>query len=78
METKLKERLKGNGLYGAFKDLKTAYQKMSKLSVKPTVVIVAAFTPYETSKAHRTHMLEVECNRAHASAEAYRQTLRGQ
>jgi hypothetical protein len=78
METKFREKLRGNGLYGLVKDLKAAYQKVPKLSVKASGATVAASAPYETSKAHKTLMLEFECNRAQAVAEANRQTFRGQ
>lgn len=77
MGTKLKERPKGNGLYGMVKNIEGIYQRITKkFSVKASGVAVANFTPYEISEVHKAHMLEVELKRSRALAEAYRQTIR--
>ena len=75
METKLKERLKGNGLFGMIENIETIYQRITKkISVKTSGAPTA--TPYEVSEVHKAHMLEVELKRSQALAEAHRQNLR--
>ena len=77
MGTKLKERLKGNGLFGMIKNVEALYQRVTKkISVKASGVATASSTPYETSEAYKAHMLEVELKRSQALAEARRQNLR--
>jgi hypothetical protein len=77
METKLKERMKGNGLFGTIKNFEVLYQRITKkISIKPSEVAIASSTPYETSEAHNAHMLEVEFRRSQALEEARRQNLR--
>ncbi len=78
METKLKERLKGNGLFGTIKNVKALSQRVTKkISVKASGVATASSTPYEASEAHKAHMLEAEVKRSQGLAEAQRQNLRG-
>jgi len=77
METKLKERLKGNGLFRMIKNAEALYQRVTKkISVKASGVARTSFTPYEISEMHKAHMLEVEFKRSYALAEAQRQKLR--
>jgi hypothetical protein len=78
METKLKERMKGNGLFGTIKNFEVLYQRVTKkFSVKSSEVAMTSFTPYEISEAQKANMLEVELRRSQALAEAQRQGLRG-
>jgi hypothetical protein len=78
METKLKERMKGNGLFGMIKNAGGLYQRITKkFSVKDSEVATTSFTPYEISEVHKANMLEVEFRRSQALAEAQRQSLRG-
>lgn len=77
METKLEERLRGNGLFGMIKNVEVLCQRIAKkFSVKASEVAATSFTPYEISEAKKTHMLEVELGRSQALAEAQRQSLR--
>ena len=77
METKLKERMKGNGLFGMIKNVEVLYQRISKkFSVKASEVASTSFTPYEISEAQKANMLEIELRRSQAFAEAQRQSLR--
>ena len=77
METKLKERMKGNGLFGTIKNFEVLYQRVTKkFSVKTSEVATAGFTTYKTSEIHKFNMLEIELRRAQALAEAQRQGLR--
>jgi len=77
MEIKLKERLKGNGLFGMIKNVEVLYKRVTKkISMKTSEVAIASSTPYETSEAHKAHMLEVELRRSQALEEARRQNLR--
>jgi hypothetical protein len=77
METKLKEKLKVNSLFGRIKNVEVLYQRVTKkISMKASEVAIASSTPYETSEAHKAHMLEVELKRSQALAEARRQNLR--
>jgi hypothetical protein len=77
METKFKERLRGNGLFGMIKNVEVLYKRVTKkISMKASEVTIASSTPYETSEAHKTHMLEVEFRRSQALEEARRQNLR--
>ena len=77
METKLKERLKENGLFGMIKNVEVLYQRVTKkISVKDSGVATASSTSYETSEAYKAHMLEVELRRSKALEEAHRQTAR--
>lgn len=76
METKVKEKLKGNGLFGMIKNVEVLYQRITKkFSVKASEVAATSFTPYEISEAQKAHMLEVELRRSQALAEAQRQNL---
>lgn len=75
METKLKERLMGNGLFGMIKNVEVLYQRVTKkILVKASGVATTSSTPYEISEAHKAHMLEVEYKRSQALAEAHRRT----
>ena len=77
MEIKLKERLKGNGLFGMIKNIEVLYQRVTKkISMKTSEVAIASSTSYETSEAYKAHMMEVEFKRSQALAEARRQNLR--
>ena len=78
METKLKERMKGNGLFGRIKNAEALYQRVTKkISIKTSKVAIASSTPYEASEAHKVHMLEVELKRSQAlHACMHRQNLR--
>jgi len=77
LEMKLKDKLKGSGLYGTMKNVGAIYQRVTdKLSVKTSGVAVASSTPYEVSEAHKVHMLELERKRSQISTEAYRQNPR--
>jgi hypothetical protein len=77
METKVKEKLKGNGLFGMIKNVEVLYQRVTKkISTKASGVAIASSTPYETSEAHNAHMLEVEFRRSQALEEACCQNLR--
>jgi len=79
METKLKERLTGNGITGMIKNVEVLYQRITKkFSVKASDVAAASFTPYETTKASKANIVEVERNWSQTLAEARRQNLRGQ
>lgn len=76
METKVKERLKGNGLFGVIKNVEVLYQRATKkISTKASEVAIASSTPYETSEAHKTHMLKVGFRRSQSLEEARRQNL---
>jgi len=76
METKLEERMKGNGLFGIIKNAGGLYQRIAKkFSVKASEVAATSFTPYEISAAQKAHMLEVELRRSQALVEAQRQNL---
>jgi hypothetical protein len=78
METKLKERSKGNGPFGMIKNFEVLFQRANrKFSVKASEVATASFTPYEKSEVHKANMLEIEFRRSQALAEAQRQGLRG-
>ena len=78
METKLKERMKGNGLFGMIKNVEVLYQRITKkFSVKTSEVAATSFTPYEISEVQTANMLEVELRRSQALAEAQRQGLCG-
>ena len=69
----MKERLKGNGLYGMIKNIEGIYQRITKkFSVKASGVAVTSSTLYEISEVHKAHMLEVELKRSQALAEAHR------
>jgi len=77
METKLKEKLKGNSLFGMIKNVEVLYQRVAKkISMKASEVAIASSTSYETSEAYKAHMLEVEFRRSQALTEARRQNLR--
>ncbi|MFX1554961.1 MAG: hypothetical protein ACFFBV_13620 [Promethearchaeota archaeon] len=77
METNLKEKLKGNGLFGMIKNAGALYQRVTKkISVKASGVTTTSYTPYEISEVHKAHMLEVELKRSQALEEARRQNLR--
>ncbi|MDH5390308.1 MAG: hypothetical protein OEX10_04060 [Candidatus Bathyarchaeota archaeon] len=77
METKLKERLKVNSLFGMIKNVEVLYQRIAKkFSVKASEVAIASFTPYEISEVHKANMLEIEFRRSQALEEARRQNLR--
>ena len=77
MEMKLKEKLKGNGLFGMIKNVEVLYQRVTKkISIRTSEIAIASPTPYETSEAHKAHMLEVEFRRSQALTEARRQNLR--
>jgi uncharacterized protein HemY len=76
METKLRERLKGNGLTGMIKNVEGIYQRVTKkISMRASEAATASPVPYETSEAHKAHMLEVEFRRSQALADARRQNL---
>ena len=78
METKMKDRLHENSLYGIIKNIGTIYQRITKkFSAKASGVATTNFTPYEASEAFKTNMVSVEFRRAQALAEAKRQNLRG-
>ena len=78
MEAKLKERSKGNGLFGRIKNIEAFYQKVTKkISMKAPEVANLSYAPYETSEGHKAHIAEVELRRSQALAEAQRQNLRG-
>jgi hypothetical protein len=78
METKLKERLKGNSPFGMIKNVEALYQRVTKkLSLKASEVGMTNSTPYEMPEVHKSHMLEVELRRSQALAQAQRQNLRG-
>ena len=78
METKLKERLKGNGLFDMIKNVKPISQRVTKkILVKASGVATASSTSYEASEAYKAHMLEAEVKRSQGLAEAQRQNLRG-
>lgn len=77
METKLKKRLKENGLFGMINNIEALYQRVTKkILVKASGVATASSNPYEISDAHKAHMLEVEIRRSKALEEARRQTAR--
>lgn len=77
METNLKERLKGNGISGMIKNIEVLYKRVTKkISIKTSEVAIASSTPYETSEAHKAHMLEVEFRQSQSLEEARRQNLR--
>jgi hypothetical protein len=77
METKLEERLRGNGLFGMIKNVEVLYQRITKkFSVKASEVARTSFTPYEISEAQKAHVVGVELRRSQALAEAQRQNLR--
>jgi hypothetical protein len=76
METKLEERLRGNGLFGMIKNVEVLCQGIAKkFSVKASKVAATSLTPYEISETQKTHMLEVELRRSQALAEAQRHSL---
>ncbi len=77
METKLREKLKVNSLFGMIKNVEVLYQRVTKkISMKASEVAIGSSTLYETSEAHKAHMLEVEFKRSQALTEARRQILR--
>ncbi|MCZ2856801.1 MAG: hypothetical protein O2U62_06880 [Candidatus Bathyarchaeota archaeon] len=77
METKLKDRLKENGIFGMIKNVEALYQRVTKkIAVKASEVGMANSTSYEMPEVHKAHMLEVELKRSQALAEARRQNLR--
>lgn len=77
METKFKERLTGNSLFGIIKNAKGFYQRITKkFSLKASEVGIANFTHYDRPEVHKFHILEVEVRRAKALAEARRYSLR--
>ncbi|MDH5690692.1 MAG: hypothetical protein OEY81_04630 [Candidatus Bathyarchaeota archaeon] len=78
METKLKEKLIGNGIFGMIKNVEVLYQRITKkFSVKASEVAPTNFTPYEISEVYKAHIVGVEFSRSQALAEAQRQSLRG-
>jgi hypothetical protein len=78
METKMKERLKGNGQFGMLRKVEALYQRVTKkLSVKASEVATTSSTPYEISKVYKTHTMAVELRRSQALTAAQRQNLRG-
>jgi uracil phosphoribosyltransferase len=78
METKLKERMRGNGLFGMNKNFEVLYQRATKkISVKTSEVATPSFTPYEISELQKAHIVGVELRRSQALAEAQRHNIRG-
>lgn len=77
MEIRVRDRLKGSGLYGMIKNAEAAYQRAtSRFTAKVSGGSVASFAPHEVAEAQRAHLLEAELKRSQASAEAYRQNPR--